>query len=200
MSTVDDKRKEGIKHLYNVLKGYYANAPEASQYDRGYLRGSSLLTNYNKVVDELSSISGNDYSRFKVPPAKREYKLPQMDKPRVKEITDVLAYRQQLGGIILALQSTYFPNDPNPVIRSQPGVQITQVVQQNQSVVFQLVLQGEIDSRINKYAEGTKERSFLERLRASLGTVANIGQLITTLFKLAKEFGLSTDQVIELLS
>lgn len=95
------------------------------------------------------------------------------------------------------MHGEFFSDEINPLDGS-PSVLINQMVEQNQSVVLQLLIQSEIDSRINKYAEGTPERNFIEWLKGSLGTVANIGQFISMLFKLAKDFGLSIDQAMNI--
>lgn len=43
--------------------------------------------------------------------------------------------------------------------------------------------------------EGTPERSFLEKIKTSLANVSDIGQLLGIIVRIAKEFGLSMEQL-----
>ena len=136
----------------------------------------------------LSIISGKDYGRFLIEP-KSDRNVPYIY---------LITYRQKLGGLISALHAEYFGNELAP-FSGVPSTIITQSQQQNQSVHIQMLLeiQSKIDEKIPHYPEGSKERSFLQKLKRSLSSISNITQLLSQLLKMAKEFGLRIDDILK---
>lgn len=191
MSKVDNRQKEEeLRHCYQELRAYLSAAPKISDTPggSGSTREKALWVNYNNRVDETSKITGSDYSRFKVIP-KTHPRPTNYVAGRTSSIQsiDIFVYRQQLTALISTLHSQYFSDDPDP-LQEPPGMQFSQQVELTQIVNLQILLQSEIDSRIKEYKEGSKERKFLEKLRAALLTMTDIGQFVTTLLRLYRDF------------
>jgi len=57
--------KEDIRPIYSELQGYLSQAPNGKIELITYTKGKGLWEQVNETIDELSKITGNDYSRFK---------------------------------------------------------------------------------------------------------------------------------------
>jgi hypothetical protein len=172
-------KKEGLRPLYEELKGYLSQAPKSTDpFDSMY--DASIWNQYNETVKLISKITGEDYERFCI--------VPITDEPLTCVRIDT--YRQKLNGLISRLKAEYSLDKPQPV--KVPNTVITLTQQQNQSIHIQIVLeiQSKIDEHISHYQEGSKERNFLNKLKESLSSVSNISQLISHILKIAKDMGL----------
>lgn len=178
--------EETIKPLYAELRGYLAQAPSGAM-EGSNIRESAFWEQYNECIEKLSSVSGKDYSRFKIDPIRWG---------RDNIFVPVTLYRQKLGGVISKLHAEYFEDEQDPLGVS-PKTVISQSQLQNQSVFIQVILdtQSKIDENIPKYAEGSKEKSFLEKVKSSLASVSNVVQLINLLLTTAKDFGLDIEKL-----
>ena len=105
-------------------------------------------------------------------------------------------YRQKLGGIIARLHGEYF-SDETPPFAEMPSTIITQSQSQNQSLQVQLLLEVNdlIHKKLSTVPEGSKEKTFLEKVKASLSSVKDISQLVTLLITTAHQVGMTIEQL-----
>lgn len=181
--------KEKIRPIYSELQGYLKQAPSEAGSTQT-LFTTSVWEHFNQSVDELNEISAKDYNRFKIIPIKGSG----------GNFTTATIYRQRLGGLIARLHGEYFSEEQAP-FAGMPNTVIQQTQQQNQSVDIQMLLavQSKIDEQLSKFPEGSKERTFLQKLKSSLTSVKDVTQLLSQLITTAKNLGLSVDDLSEVL-
>lgn len=180
--------KEGIRPIYSELQGCLAQAPMKTDKNR-VIYAESLWEQYNKTVDELSGISEENYSQYKI--------IPQRGQRFFVDIDD---YRGKLGALIARLHGQYFHDEAAP-FSDMPSTNINVNQQQSQSVQIEIAIEMTelITKKLSEVPAGSKERSFLEKVKGTLRTVRTVPQLITLLIATAHEFGLSIDQLKNLL-
>lgn len=180
--------KDEIRPIYSELQGLLAQARQDTE-KTCVIYATHLWEHYNTTIDELSKISETDYSRYKIVLGREEYSI------------DTSYYRGKLGGIIARLYAEYFKDDPTP-FPSMPSTSIQVNQQQNQSVQIEIAIEMTelITKKLSEAPEGSKEKSFLEKVKSTLRTVSTVPQLIMLIITTAKEFGLSIDQLKDLLS
>ncbi len=189
--------KEKIRPLYAELQGYLRQAPPVKIPHIDIIGDEAVWTQYNKAVDSLSKVSGEDYSRFLLEPI-----LYNVGSPAIRLVT----YRQKLGGLISRLHAEYFADELGPFgsasVSGVPHTVLSINQQQNQSVHLQMLLeiQSKIDENISEYPEGSKEKDFLQRFKSSLSSISNVTQLFSLFLKMAKEFGLSINDIAKFFS
>lgn len=189
---MEEKKKGEIKEIYSELRGYLAEAPTPKEtYET--IETESVWEQYNGTVDLLNNISGKDYNRFRIVPSRHS--------SSGDTYIEIVAYRQKLGGLISRLYGEYFEAETNP-LDGVPGTVIAQSQQQGQSVHIQMILdiQSKIDEKIPNYPEESKEKGFLQKLKGSISSILNVNQLLQTIHKMAKEFGLNLDDVLKIFS
>ena len=183
--------KEDIKPIYAELQGYLSQAPKESPEKPNAVTYDQLVwTQYNIAIDELNKVSGENYDRFKIQP-----KITQQG----SVFMGIIPYRSKLGGLISRLHAEYF-SDEQPPFSGMPTTIISQSQQQSQSFQIELLLQiqSKIDEQLHKFEKGSKERTFLEKLKGSLSSVKNAVGMIALLTKMASEYGLTIEQLKEL--
>lgn len=153
----------------------------------------SVWMQYNAAVNSLNEVSGEDYSHFCI----KAEQSPGSTKPSI----NIIAYKQKLGGLISRLHGEYFSEEPNP-LDGVPSTVIAQSQQQGQSVHIQMLfeMQDIIDKKIPNYPEGSKEKSFLQKLKDSLRYISNVKEIFQTIFKMAKDSGLNPDDLYKIFS
>ena len=155
--------EEEIRPIYSELQGYLSQAPRSE--NTGLIGDKSFWLQYHQTIDELSKITGEDYSRYKV-----EIRSTQ----RGGGYMNVVPYRSKLGGLISRLHGQYFADKPAP-FSGMPSTIVTQTAQQNQSVDVRvkmlLDIQSLLDKKINESEDGSKEKGFLEKLKGKLASV-----------------------------
>lgn len=180
--------KEQIRPIYSELQGYLSQAPK----DPGEVFiEASAWEQYYPAIKELNEITGKDYDKFKISPIMGGSSY----------FVRVVGYRSCLAGLISRLHGEYFSDEPAP-FSGMPSTIITQQQAQTQSMDVQILLdlQTKIDSQISKYAEGTPERDFLEKIKVGLSNIRNVNELISLLLRTGKEIGLSIDQILTFFS
>ena len=188
---------EKIRPIYFELQGYLSQVPEVKGLNDP-LYDSSIWMQYNQAVDQLNEVSGVDYSRFKVEP--RTSKARRSSEGRLispeYEFVNIVSYRQKISGLISRIHAEFFPKEAPP-FGSTPSTIISQTQQQSQSVHIQMLLevQSKIDQELPKFDEGTKERTFLQKVKGSLSSVKDATSLIALLLNIAKECGLSLEDL-----
>jgi len=112
----------------------------------------------------------------------------------------VLTYRNKLGGLIARLHGEYFSDEPAP-FSGMPNTVINQTQQQSQNFQVQMLLemQSKIDEKIPELKEGTKEKSFLDKIKSSLPSIKNTTELVSLVLKTGKDFGLTVEQILNIL-
>jgi hypothetical protein len=178
--------KENIRPIYSELQGYLSQAPAS---DKQYLIGDpALWEQINETINELARVSGENYERFGLTPGQSG--------GGGKKFLDTNTYRAKIGGLISKLHGKYFPDEPAP-FTGMPSTVISQTQQQSQSVHVQMLLevQSKIDQKLPEFGEGTKERTFLQKVKGSLSSIKDTMGLILLLVNVAKECGLSIDDL-----
>ncbi len=180
--------KETIRPIYSELQGYLAQAPDANEERDSYIYEKAYWCQYNDTIQELNEIASKDYSRYIL--------TPTVSRDGDSYITKKI-YRQKLGGLIARLHGEYFSDEQVP-FADMPST----VIQQNQSqsvhVEFILEVNNLINDKLHAAKEGSKEKTFLEKVRGSLGAVKNVSQLIPLIIKTAREMGLSINELGDL--
>src|SRR3989344_1811442 len=92
-----------VAPIYSELQGYLSQAPDKTS---SSLTAEAVWERYNQTINELNSVSGNNYNDFLI-------------KPKASENTgrlyvDVLDYRGKLGGIIGRLYREFFSDEIAP--------------------------------------------------------------------------------------
>lgn len=189
--------KEKIQPIYRELKERLAEAPTLTS-NSDTTRDASLWNHLNNLVDELNAVTQTNWNRFKVTNIKSGQTTRTGPFWQYILVSD---YRTKLSSLIGRLNGTYLFDQPAPS-DTNPSTVITQNQIQTQTVSVQILLdiQSKIDAELPKHAEGTLERGFLEKLKASLATIKNVGEMVVTILKIAKDFGLSTEQLFKLFS
>ena len=179
--------KEKIRPLYCELRGYLSQVPDATR-TGGYYYGSELWEHYNSSIDELNEISDGNYGRFRVSPTRSG--------GGGKLYIDIGTYQTKLAGLVERLHGEFFSDEPSPS-GGMPTTVISQSQEQTQSFQIQMLLevQSKIDEKIPKFDEASKERKFLEKVKGSLASIRSIAGLIALLLSLAKEYGLSIEDL-----
>ncbi len=185
--------KEEVRPIYNELQGYLSQAPNKET----QIADSSIGEQYNKTIEELNAITGRNYNRFKVDV--QNTNIPGVWANR-RQIVSTQSYRTNLSGLISRLYSEYFL-DEKPPFSTVPNTIITQQQSQNQTTYIQILLdvQSKIDEKLREYKDGSKEKTFLEKIKSSLSGTNNILELIKLILKTAVEIGLTIEQVLKLL-
>ncbi len=187
---MEEEKKRKLKAIYSELRGYLAQAPEVEGgiYD---LYEEPVWKQYNETVNQLSEISGKDYSRFCIEPS--------CSSTSGRYYMNIIVYKNNLGGLISRLREEYFSDEPDPLDEA-PSTVIAQSQRQEQSVDIQMVIElaDIINEKIGKYDEGSKEKGFLQKLKSLRTSISNTKQLLQTIFKLAKDCGLNMNEAFEI--
>ncbi len=196
---VNQENKEKIRSIYSKLKGYLSQVPEGKSPSKRLFE-SSIWMQYNHTVNELNDLSNEDFSSYIIDSEIAKFPMQQGENPSYckKEYVNLLLYRQKLNGLINHLHSQYFSDEQAP-FSGMPSIVNIQAQQQNQAIHIQIILdvQSKIDKMLPKFEKGTKERTFLEKVRGSLSSISikNVIGLISLLLNKAKEHGLSVDDL-----
>lgn len=185
--------KEKIRPLYTELQGYLAQAPEAKDSITNIF-DASIWGHYNVAVDEAIKLTSDaTYERFKI----QESDLRGDQRSMIR----VSLYRQKLVGLIGRLYGTYFSDESAPGT-GIPGMVIQQSQQQIQSIDIKLLLniQSKIDDQLPNFPEGSKEKTFLQKLKGSLSNIKDATQFLSLLVTTAKSLGLSLDDLHKIFS
>lgn len=185
--------KEEIRSIYAELQGYLAQIPETVGHS-DWTSDRVLWTQLNFIVGELNRISSKDYNRFKITPD--HHRVTKHSTPY--ETIPYSTYRANLGGLIAKLHAEYF-SDEEPPFRTMPSTVITQNQTQSQSVSLLLDIQEKIISEIPKHEEGSKERTFLEKIKSVLPSLKTGVDIISNILKIGADSGLTAGTIHKLL-
>jgi len=173
--------KEAVRPIYSELQGYLAQAPD-SKIDPA-INEEGMWGQYNHTIKELNKVTGKDYGRYELVPDENWS-------------VSTVAYRQKLGGLIAKLYGEYFSDEVAP-FAEMPSTIITQSQNQNQSLQVQLLLEVSdlIHEKMGKVKDGSKEKTFLEKVKASLSSVKDVSQLVTLWITTAHQLGITIEQL-----
>lgn len=173
---------KNIRPIYSELQGYLNQAPGIGEHGNSVARDNTLWEQYNSAIDELNTVSGADFNKFKVTGLKQG---------QFGTHIVVSELRIKLGGLIARLHGTYFSDEQAPFI-GMPSTTINLSNQQNQhqqqSVFVDLAIL--LDKKIAAMPEGN-EKSFLSELRAGIGTVKDFASLILLIADLGAKYGIT---------
>lgn len=178
--------KEKVRPVYSELQGYLSQAPAATI---GYIFEPSIWEQHNQTVDELNNVTSKNYDKFKVE--------IQRDHHNDERYMDTQSYRTKLAGLISRLHGEYF-SDETPPFFGMPSTIITQHQTQNTQIQILLDLQSKIDEKLPEFEAGSKERTFLEKIKASLAKVGNVVELVGLILNSGKELGLTVEQILRI--
>ena len=188
---MEEKRiKEKIKPIYKELQGYLSQVP-LPKTPHDAITSPAVWEQFNNTIDELNACSEENYDKFKVSAVYREEGYQQIN---------LVDYRQKLGGLISRLQAEFFSSEPEPFSGS-PSTIITQNQQQTQSLHVQMLLefQSLIDKKLPELKAGSKEKSFLEKVKKSLPTITSVIELIKLILSVAGNLGLTPEEISKIL-
>jgi len=180
-----------IRCLYKEFQGILAQTPQPEAgISSAFLRmNQGTVESYHSAIAQLKKITGKSWDRF-VLPLKDEYGrgLPLVD------------FRQRLGQLINRMHAEYFSEEPEP-FSGVPDTVIHQTtsVAQSQQVEIQIAMILQLDrfvgDKINDYEAGSKERSFLERLRAGINSAKSYLDFARLLVQTAKDCGIDVSTI-----
>ncbi len=175
-----------IRPIYTELQGYLEQAPPLKNL---FFDDENVWLRYNDTIDELSNVSGEDYSRFKV-----KIKAYSGD-----SMVSVNEYRSNLSGLISRLYGAYFKDEQAP-FSGMPSTVIHQNQQQGQNVNVQILLEFRsfLDKKLNEVTD-EKEKGFLEKIKAPLSGIKNVTDLIRLILSTGVETGMTIERIIDLL-
>lgn len=174
-----------VRASYKELRGYLSEAPPLRTW-----RGTELADNLAHVIGDLSAVTGNDYSRFRV----------SVERGQLGPYTNGEAYRSRLAGLVGRLEAEFGLSDDRASNGGSPGVRVelNQTLQQITEVTLNLEIQQWIDAKTGAHPEGTPERMFLDRLRGSLANVKDVAGLVAAIVGTANTVGLKVEDLMKL--
>jgi hypothetical protein len=183
------ENKQAIRPIYSELQGYLAQAPSSSRAGDQNIYDQAFWCQFNDTIQELNTLTGKNYDRYKLTPVRG----------RTHQFIPKDTYRQKLGGLIAQLYGEYFSDEVAP-FAAMPSTIISQSQNQNQSVQVQLLLEVNdlIHNKLGQVQDGSKEKTFLEKIKTSLSSVKNISQLVSLLLKTAQTLGITIEQLKDL--
>lgn len=182
-------QKEKIGQIYSEIQGYLSQATKTKTSANAFY-DAQIWHQYNEAIDELNNICGNNYDRFRI-----YHERSELFGDFVRSIT----YRSKLAGLILRLHGEFFSDEPAPFI-GKPTTDIRQRQQQSRPFRLQMLLeiQSKIDEKIPEFNNDSKEKKFLEKVKASLASITSVTQLVSLLLKTGQELDLTIEQMSKL--
>jgi polysaccharide deacetylase 2 family uncharacterized protein YibQ len=184
------ENKQEIRSIYSKLQGWLANTPNDPKYPTTY--EPEDWEQYNSTIAKLNELTVKNYDEHKLKPTRGGSGKLYITKD---------SYRQKLGGLIAQLRCEYSLDEVAP-FAEKPSTIINLSQNQNQSVYVQL--QMEVNDLINKklggVQEGSKEKTLLEKIKASLSSVRDVSQLVSLILSAAQQLGITIEQLKNLFS
>ena len=181
-----------IRPIYEELLGCLLEAPNGS--NGPVITDSRVWELYHATIDELNRITGNDYGKYRVNGRSGH------DERGFWQQVSISEYKSKISSLIGRLHAQFFPTEPSH-LSSSPAMIVNQVQQQSQTVYIQIAVElaEQLTRKEQDFKEGSKERRFIDRakgyLKSATTGVTNTAHLITALLRMARECGLSIDDV-----
>ena len=185
-----------IRSIYAELQGYLNEAPNTKD-DKTPTDIFSKQS--NDTIDELNEITKNNYDKFKI---ESKYYSNSIGGG---SYIDTYTYRNKLNALIRKIHSEFFLDEQDPFTKTPDNKTsniITQHQQQSQSIEIQIIseIMEKIGEKNQKYKDGTPEKKFLEKLKESIKSVNGVMGAINLIIKTAGNFGLTLNQISQILS
>ncbi len=171
--------KDKIRPFYTEIQGYYKSQLEI----KSGIYSKEIWTAIDSTIDDLNSVSGKDYNKFKLQSALRTV--------NGHHFLDSDIFLLKLGGLISRLFGEYFENEQAP-FQGMPSTIINQNTSQSQNVQVSILLeiQSKIDDSLSKTTD-ENEKGFLNEVKSKLATVQNVAQLLNLIFMTADKFNIA---------
>lgn len=176
-----------IKIIYEELLGYMSQIPSSK--DSPYLHGQNIWAPYEDKLVQLEEILGQNLSSYRLA-LDHEW-----DPPRISTIE----YRTKMNGLIMRLRAEHFPDLDAPFSGS-PRMVVNQSQNPSVQVSILLEIQSTIDKQLYDQKTTADEKSFLKKVKDSLGTVRDVASLVALIAKTAADFGISPETIFKLFS
>jgi hypothetical protein len=178
--------KEVIRPFYSEFQGLLSQSPDVNGSVKS-LYDENLWEHYNQTITELNKITGKNYDRFKLQPKRGQSHF----------YLDIATYRGMIGGLISRLHGEYFSDEQVP-FSGMPTTIINQSQTQNQSIQMLLEINDLLHEKLNKADPGSKEKTFLEKIKGSLSGIKSVSEFVLLLITTAKSMGITIDQLASL--
>ncbi len=152
-----------------------------------------LAKQLNETVEELNIASSKNYDKFKI----QISSIPWNSSPRT--IVRSLEYKSKLSGLINRVQLEFFTEDQPSATGPSTIINANQTQSQTQSINTILEIQEKLLSEIPKHKEGSKERTFLEKVKSALPNMKTGTEIISNILKIGAEIGLHASEIATLL-
>jgi len=182
---MDEQKIKQINALYEELRGLVFGLGDVGM---GQNIVGGPASQYKQIIKKLSEITGEDFSRF----------LPKMDDYDSNDpITGALDLKTSVNSLIASLRANYL-ND-RPAHYEQSASASTEVnVNVTVSVVVDIL--NILNEKEKEFEEGTKERTFIEKLKSGLKGVKDTASILSTIAQTANQVGLTTAELMKILS
>jgi hypothetical protein len=179
--------KELLRGPYSELKGYLLEAPT----DRNISNDGSarmIQKQVSECINEINTITEKDYNRFKVitvPGGSGVY-------------IDGSGFRLNISSLINRLHGEYFAEEKNP-LDGTPSTIINTHQIQSSHIELLVNLNNTLDRQIEE-SQNLEHKTFLEKLKKGISSLSNIQDIFKTTFKIAKDSGISIEEIQNIFS
>lgn len=182
-----------IRFIYLELQGFLKELPALNSDKSAIIRDSGVWESYHQKISDLNALTGNDYNNSKVCIKNTQ------DGFRDPYYISLTELRFKLAGIISRLYAEFFSDERNPLDGS-PTTLINNSQNQNQSLQIEIALEISdlISNKIDKFEDGSKEKTFLEQVKNSLKSGKGVVDLISSILKTGSQIGLTTAEILKL--
>jgi hypothetical protein len=188
MELIEIKNK--VRPLLGRLEGYLKNPPLGIS---GDIYESTVWEQYNRSIQELNNVTGEDFDGFLLHPKSSLY-------GQHEQVVSSETFKFSLSGLIEELKAHYFIDELKP--DNNTGIHISQSQSQTQEMHIQILLdmQSLIDKKMQKFPNECKERTFLEKVKGTLSGIKNISDLMLHVLSVGKSVGLSAEELYNIFS
>lgn len=192
-----------IKKIYLQLKALNESLVHNTNNKSSLITDSGIWENFNNTLSSLVGITQDQhYESLKVHPT--DHVLEHVSAPsfasNVYQATSYLFETQKTS----KLSDEYPPERPKPTnggitqttISSQENSQNTNInIEFNQTLTYvtEMLVEAKSD-----YPEGTKERTFIDKVKAGLTTTKSTAEIIKLILATASELGIAVDALTKL--
>lgn len=176
--------QRNLMPVYGELRGFLKQSNAIQEHEIG------IVEQFNSAVDELQSVTGEDYARFKVQIRTAHRTMPNRRYFHQNE------YRTNVSGLVGRLHAKYFQDETDPL-----GTAPSTVISQQQHTQIQVQIAVEVTSAIEQALAknpSEKEKSFLQAIKERLSTVKSAAGLIAMIATEAKAHGIGVDDLVKL--
>lgn len=179
------ENKTKVRPILAELKGYLSVAPNPEKSSRIY--DAQIWNQYNSTIDELNSLTENNYDKFRLRPQSEEMNRS------YSTIVKVQDYVGKLSGLINRIQAEYFSDEqissgtPNTVINANQTQFQNQ--EQKQSMIVDIAMY--IAEKKAEHKEGSPERDFLNKFGEAIKGTNGITDIIKNIISIGVSCGLT---------